>query len=559
MQFTPAQQHAITHTGGHLQLVACAGAGKTEVLAQRVAHLVGPGPARVAPEEIVAFTFTERAATELRARIRARVQAAHGPVVGLDGLFVGTMHAYCLSLLRRHRPEFLKCVVLNAVQRNLLIDRHSRECGLTASTDLRGAPLRRHTDTRLYGEALDLLREAEIDRTRLVGNSVHGRLGDYRALLTRRAFIDFAGALEAAVDLLESDGNVRSRMAGHVRHLIVDEYQDSSPLQERLIRALHGMGATLCVVGDDDQTIYQFRGSDVRNIQSFSKRYAGVTTVTLNDNFRSSEAIIELGSRVVRPASERLHKEMRTTHAQRFEPGDVTAVTLPTPEAEAEHVVAQMVALRGVAFTESGRTRGLDWSDMAVLFRSVRGQAGALVAALGRHGIPAVVIGMADLFSAPEAAAARTLFQYLGGLDGQTEASVADAWREARLGIAEKPLADAVAYASQLRRRILMTPDGGSPRHEHYGLQRVFWAFLERAGVREAAVPGGRGEIVFYNLGRFSQIISDFEVVHFRTSPATKYPEFGKFLQYQAVRAYGEGAPDEVATAPNAVRIMTVH
>lgn len=559
MQFTPAQQRAIHHSAGNLQLVACAGAGKTEVLARRVAHLLGPGPQQVAPDQVVAFTFTERAANELRGRIRERVRSAHGVVPGLDALFVGTMHGFCLSLLHRHRPEFLKCVVLNQVQQYMLLDRHSRESGLTEAVDLRGAGLRRFTDTRPYAEAMNLFREATLVQSELAGNTVYAGLVDYQDLLRRRAFIDFAGVIAEAVALLESDVRVREWVAARLRHLIVDEYQDSNPIQERLVRVLHGLGATLCVVGDDDQTIYQFRGSDVRNIQTFAERYPDVTTITLDENFRSSEAVVALGRLVVGPARERLPKEMRAVHAQRFDVGDITAVELPSADDEAEHIAAHMLALRGVAFTEGTTTRGLDWSDMAVLCRSVKAIGHPIVEALARHGIPAVVVGMSGLFDAPEAAAARALFRYLGGHVDLTFDLLRDAWRNAALGVAEANLAAALEYARETQRRILSEPYGGGTRHEHYGLQRFFWNFLARAGVRESLVPAGRGEVVFYNLGRFSQIISDFEVVNFHTPPASKYPNFADFLRYRAETAYGEGAPDEVATAPNAVRIMTVH
>ena len=132
----------------NLQLIACAGSGKTEVVARRVVHLLTPGrPGTLEPRNIVAFTFTDKAAAELKERIVTRTREALGEICGMADLFVGTIHAFCLDLLRAEAPEYLKYEVLNEVQQALFVDRHSRKSGLTASTDLQGRPLRRYVDT----------------------------------------------------------------------------------------------------------------------------------------------------------------------------------------------------------------------------------------------------------------------------------------------------------------------------------------------------------------------------------------------------------------------------
>lgn len=556
MQFTAAQQQAIEHTNGHLQLIACAGAGKTEVLARRVAHLLTPGANAVTPDQIVAFTFTDKAARELRDRIQRRCRDTHGDLPGLNELFVGTMHGYCRELLQRHTPEYFKFRTLNQVQQHLLINRHSRQSGLTVSTDLKGDPLRRYTDTAHYAAAMNLLRDARLNVAELAGCSVYESLPDYCALLHERSFFDFAAIMQVAVAALETNSTIRDRLATRLRHVIVDEYQDSSPVQERLVRALHDLGATTCVVGDDDQTIYQWRGSDVRNIQTFAARYPGVTQLRLDDNFRSSEAIVALGRAVVELATERLPKAMRSTCAQSFEAGDLTAVACANPDAEAEHIATTMQALRGVAFTENGVSRGLDWSDMAVLCRSVNQTAPRILAALADAGVPAVVVGMGGWFDAPEAEACRVLFRFLAG-DADVDAEgLHTSWEKAGVCKDSATLTRALRWAAETRRQIL---GGGGRQHPYYGLQRAFWSFLKALGLQEDQVPDGRGEVVFYNLGRFSQLISDFEDINYATPPQDKYPTFAKFLVYQAEKAYPEGSPDESLTAPNAVRVMTVH
>src|SRR5512138_1633640 len=150
MKLTPEQLRAINHPNGNLQLIACAGSGKTEVVARRVANLLKPGPNALLPRNIIAFTFTDKAAAELKERIVERCRRELGDVLGLAEMYVGTIHAFALELLKAEVPKYLRYEVLNEVQQTLFVDRHSKASGLTASTDLAGAPLRRYVDTGRY-------------------------------------------------------------------------------------------------------------------------------------------------------------------------------------------------------------------------------------------------------------------------------------------------------------------------------------------------------------------------------------------------------------------------
>ena len=171
MQLTGDQKRAIIHSCGNMQIIACAGSGKTEVVARRVVHLLktkNAGGEGLLPRNIVAFTFTDKAAAELKERIITRCRRESGDILGLAEMFVGTIHAYCLELIKTEAPKYLKFEVLNDVQQYLFIDRHSSQSGLTTSTDLQGHPLRRYVDTRHYLTALSILREAEINEEALV-------------------------------------------------------------------------------------------------------------------------------------------------------------------------------------------------------------------------------------------------------------------------------------------------------------------------------------------------------------------------------------------------------
>jgi DNA helicase-2/ATP-dependent DNA helicase PcrA len=557
MKFTDDQQRAIDHRVGNLQLIACAGSGKTEVVARRVANLLKPGREQAAaPRNIIAFTFTDKAAAELKERIITRCRDEIGEVSGLAEMFVGTIHAFCLELLKNEVPAFLKFEVLNEVQQALFADRHSKQSGLTTSTDLRGQPLRRYTDTSHYLSALDILREAEPIDAVVNGCSVVAGLESYRALLEQRGYFDYSAILESAVDVLTNNEDVRKRMADRVRHVIVDEYQDVNPIQEAIVWLLHNLGAEVCVVGDDDQTIYQWRGSDVKNILSFATRYPDVQQVRLEENFRSSPGIVETARVFIEQNAQRLPKAMKPTDAQPHEAGDIVALSFDSPDAEAAYIAETIGALRGVAMTDGEVERGISWSDMAVLLRSVKANGEPITRALAAAGIPYVVAGMNNLFGTAEAEAARQLFYFMAGRPGADAAALGAAWVAAKTGVGQAELKSAIATAENAR-RALGEPD--QKRWGFYSLQRQFLAFLEDACVREERVPDGRGEVVFYNLGKFSQLISDFETIHYHSKPAEKYEGFAKFLQYRAEDAYPEGWQDNLYANPDAVRVMTVH
>ena len=559
MKFTKEQLKAIGHREGHLQLIACAGSGKTEVVARRVANLLDPSASpRFAPANIIAFTFTDKAAAELKQRVIDRVREAHGDIPGLAEMFVGTIHAFCLELLKAEVPEYMKFEVLNEVQQSLLIDRNSRQSGLTTTKDLDGRSLRRYTDTRRYVDALAILREAHLDERALRGTSIVSGLRSYRDLLKDKRYLDYSSIMEDAVKALVADKALKQRLAARIKHVIVDEYQDVNPIQEALVRLFADMGAHICVVGDDDQTIYQWRGSDVGNILTFKKRYRSVAEARLQENFRSSRGIVETAREFIAQNAERLDKAMVPTDAQPYDAGDLVALSFDNPEGEAAFVAETIKSLIGVAFTDpDGTERGLSYADMAILLRSVRTNGQPITEALEAAQIPYVVSGMNNLFDTAEAEAARQLFYFMAGRPGIDETQLVDVWMAADLGLQKPAIKAAIKKAAQAQ--AAMRDEAEQKRWSYYSLQRQFLTFLEDVSLREEAVPSERGEVVFYNLGKFSQLISDFESIHYHSDPVRKYDEFANFLQYRAEDAYPEGWQDNQYANPNAVRIMTVH
>lgn len=563
-QYTESQKDAIAAPERNLQIIAGAGSGKTQVMAARVAELLSREPNT--PASIVAFTFTEKAAAELKDRTYGLVREAHGDVTGMAEMFIGTMHAYALNLLQSQLYRYLKFSVLTDVQTRLFIDRNSNKSGLT-SVPVRTGPstgqkLKRGIDSRLYIQLLGILREDDVDWS-AVPAEVSEALTSYRRLLEQHRYLDYSEILLAAVEALEGEGPddeaLRAFIRQNVRHVIVDEFQDVNPLQERLITALHSLGATVAVVGDDDQTIFQWRGSDIDGILTFSDRYADVYRVTLDENFRSSPGVVEVGRRVAqRNDPNRLDKHMTAAGHQAFERGDILALEFSDPADEAEWIARQIKELHGAAFQDgpSREARGLAWSDCAVLLRSVARSAQPIVEALKRVGIPHIVGGLNNLFEAPEITATAMLFEYIAGAVPATE--VVDAWLAANVGVTKTVLKNAIGVLDDAK------DFSKGERWGSYNIQRTFLSFLEAIDFREETVPPAstgapRGEVVLYNLGKFSQLISDFEQINFQSDPARKYESFVWWLRRDAPDFYEEGGADAGYAIPDAVQILTVH
>lgn len=560
--YTPAQQAAIACIDAPLQIIACAGSGKTQVISQRIANLISSG--RAEPRNIVAFTFTEKAAAELRDRVFSLVAQDGNVPIGLAEMYIGTMHAYCLDVLQQYVPETFKFGVLTEITSRMLVDRNSKKSGLTTCpTSSAGTPkLRRFIHSKLYLQVMSMVREDNIDWDLLPSGVVESFL-DYLGVLRETAYFDYTSMILLVVELLEAeaDDSQASALRHHVSEaltfVVVDEYQDVNPLQERLIDGLTQFGANLCVVGDDDQTIYQWRGSEVRNIIDFADRHDGVEQVTLDDNFRSSEAVVALGRSIADliPDGKRLAKNMVAAGHQEWSQNDLLALAFEDEEAEVAWICERIQVMIGVIFVDApGRSpRGLSYSDFAVLFRSVAGDAGPLVEEMRRRGIPFVIKGLSRLFEAPEIQAVVKVFDYM--VDSCDAESLRVAWNDAQL------IPDGGDWSAALT---VLDTGRAFDRGERWGIyniQRLYLDFLEALSVREDTLPGvpSRRELVFYQLGKFSQAISDFEQIHFSSEPRRKYESFANWLQHQAPSYYADSDGDVGYATPDAVVISTVH
>jgi DNA helicase-2/ATP-dependent DNA helicase PcrA len=522
IDLTPAQIQVIAHPAPRLQILACAGSGKTEVLARRCVRYLLEG---ADPAQVIAFTFTERAAAELKARIEARAAEADPRFADLPpvarGMFVGTIHAWSLQALRDLGAHETADALTETAEWALL-HRFARRLGLVDLYAARedGDPGRVATAPAVEA----FLRNAEvvhnegIDRSllRVRAPAFAAALDRYEWLLGEMRLLPFRLMIARALDELSPGGRLRERLAGRIRHVLVDEFQDLNRQQDRLIGLLAELGATVTAVGDDDQAIYQWRGGNVALFVSFAERHQA-ERVPLERNHRCRPGIVHFARRVVEalPRGERLDKVLEAAREE-LAPGSVELATFPTAEDEAAGIAARIEQLLA-----DGHRPG----EIAVLYRSVRTSAAPLVAALRERGIPTVVIGRTSLLARPETALiARLIVLWEGG--GQ-----AGTWRpggeHAVEPVTREALTEEIGQATGAGRaaagRMLEALDRLGEQVRRDGVAdsvRLYNEILAILGL-PGRDDGGRYQEL--GLGRMSELLVEFDHAVRRAAPAAFY------------------------------------
>src|SRR5512138_378502 len=367
-----AQREAVLHGSGPQLVLAGAGSGKTRVIVHRIARLVRDEG--IVPWRILAVTFTNKAAGEMRERLEA--------LLGLDAreLWVQTFHAFGARFLRREAaraglsPSF---PIYDDADQLRLVKGILAELGQDEGEALTARQALSRID-QWKGLALrpgDVVL-GDYDVEGQLARTVYER---YEAALARAGAVDFGDLLMRPVRLLEEDDRLRGRWASRFEHLLVDEFQDTNPVQYRLLRLLGGARSNVCVVGDDDQAIYRWRGADVENILGFDRDFPGARVVKLEQNYRSTRTILDAAHAVISRARRRREKRLWTDAAQ----GEPLALLV----GEDEHAEAERIA-RGVA---AERARGTPGDEIAVLYRT-NAQSRPIEAALRASRIPYVIV-----------------------------------------------------------------------------------------------------------------------------------------------------------------------
>ncbi len=376
-----AQLAAVRQSDGPVLIFAGAGSGKTRVLTHRIAYLLGE--LRVAPERILAVTFTNKAATEMKSRLQAMI----GPAA--RDLWVGTFHAMCVRILRRDGTRIgigrSFAVIDDSDQRQLvkeiLDDLDYDERHLSASACL--AEIDKAKNALIwpdqYGQG----------QTSFVGERIANVYAEYQRRLAESNSLDFDDLIVRTIDLLERDQQTREKYQHRFEYVLVDEYQDVNAAQYRLIALLAGYHGNVTVVGDDDQSIYSWRGSDYRMILRFEEDFPGAKTFKLEENYRSTGRILDAANSLVGNNRARAPKRLFTS---RGEGEQITLYPAATERDEARYVVEKV---------KSMVRDGAAYRDFVVLYRT-NAQSRVFEEALLAEGIPYRVIGGVGFYARTE-------------------------------------------------------------------------------------------------------------------------------------------------------------
>lgn len=346
----PPQREAVAHGEGPLLVLAGAGSGKTRVLTYRIAYLLRTGQARA--DEILAITFTNKAATEMRERVGKLVGGA------VRAMWVLTFHSACARMLRVEAER------LGYTRQFTIYDQADSRRVVKRSLDELNIDPKRFTPRAVQSQISDAknkLRSADEYR-QLVGSYFEQTVADvyelYERSMHRMNALDFDDLLVRAVNLLELFPEVRERYARAFRWVLVDEYQDTNHAQYRWLQLLSGEHRNICVVGDDDQSIYGFRGADITNILNFTEDYPDAKVVKLEQNYRSTQTILSAANAVVAHNRGRNQKNLWT------DLGEGEPIQLR--ELSDEHVEARFVTAEIARLADEGTSR----SDIAVFYRT---------------------------------------------------------------------------------------------------------------------------------------------------------------------------------------------
>ncbi|MFE7544183.1 DNA helicase PcrA [Streptomyces platensis] len=560
------QKAAVVHTGGPLLIVAGAGSGKTRVLTHRIAHLLAER--HVHPGQILAITFTNKAAGEMKERVEELV----GPRA--NAMWVSTFHSACVRILRRESKKLgftSSFSIYDAADSKRLMALVCRDLDL----DPKRFP------PKSFSAKISNLKNELIDEETFAGTAADGlektlaeAYAMYQARLREANALDFDDIIMTTVNLLQAFPDVAEHYRRRFRHVLVDEYQDTNHAQYTLVRELVGPGtaempaAELCVVGDADQSIYAFRGATIRNILQFEEDYPDATTILLEQNYRSSQTILSAANAVIERNENRRPKNLWTDAG--------TGPKITGYVADTEHDEAQFVADEIDRLTDAKDAKA---GDVAVFYRT-NAQSRVFEEIFIRVGLPYKVVGGVRFYERKEV---RDVLAYLrvlanpedtvplrrilnvpkrgigdraeamiDALSGREKITFPQALRrvDEAYGMAARS-ANAVKRFNVLMEELRTIVESGA------GPATILEAVLERTGylAELQASTDPQDETRIENLQELAAVALEFEQDRGEENPGT----LSDFLEQVALVADSDQIPDEDEEGSGVITLMTLH
>jgi len=575
---TEEQKEAITHTTGPLLIIAGPGAGKTEVIVRRTANLVLN--AGVNPHNILVTTFTNKATDELYDRLWKYLDRDSQEIT------ISTIHSFCQRLLSEHpeaHPWGKSFEVLADIDQYLFVYARLKDLGLSKFpkgwqgeflSDVVGF-LSLCTEELVNADSL--AERAEKDGAGLLGLkgknkegaeeyiAVAEAYGKYLDLLYEEKLLDFAMLQKVCYEMLSNNAQVKSEVSKRYQYILVDEYQDTNRLQVSILKLIAAPDNNLCAVGDDDQSIYRFRGATPSSFIKFKMDFPGAKEVPLTINFRSTEEIVKATSSLIEHNNpERMQKDLRSGRS-----GDAHPPILIKAETCAEE------ADKVVKFIIKAKENGLigSYGDVALLFRSVKHHAEDYLAALEKHDIPLIVKGEGGFLGREDIISVRDLITFCGWkqkwnpecLQGKLlllEPDTIEAIKkcaEAPEEWLEKRTLEKMGIKNHQDRKVLQDLAETRVRLQSGEIKSIldlFYELLSSTGYFtrccKSCANDSKADGALLNLGVFSGLIGSFQ----RLVRSQNSYRFGEYLRSLPPRMLDEARPEQITEA---IKIMTVH
>ena len=379
----PAQREAVEKTEGPVLILAGAGSGKTRVLTTRIGHLIEDKG--VQPANILAITFTNKAANEMRERVEETLDS------DASDMWISTFHSCCVRILRKdiNRIGYNRSfVIYDSADQVTLVKDCLKELNLSDKV------FEPKVIISTISGAKDKLYDPKQFKAMHMNDNRMSKIADVYALyqdrLKRNSALDFDDLIFKTVELLKSDKEVLDYYRNRFKYIMVDEYQDTSKAQYELIKILAKEHQNICVVGDDDQSIYGWRGADIRNILEFEKDYDNVHVVKLEQNYRSTQIILDAANTVISNNIERKRKRLWSEKKD----GELIKIQVAQDEIEESDFVADMIA-------KISREQNRSYKDFAILYRA-NAQSRSVEDALNRSQIPYNIYGGTKFYERKE-------------------------------------------------------------------------------------------------------------------------------------------------------------
>lgn len=551
---TNEQYNAVLDNSKNILCLACAGSGKSRTLAYKIAYLVSQG---ANPESIVAFTFTEKAAESIKRRVAEALHKFGFPENYIGAMFIGTIDSFCQKLLGNINASYRQYDILDQNGLFLFVMSRLYRIGIKNGVGV----FKRITDLTSAWQTANN-ENIDIEKIRNYDDELYTQLSKLKESLLSDGYMDFSYAIRMATDELKKITDKMETDIEKYQYLFVDEYQDINPIQEEFIKTFSEFLDMLFVVGDDDQSIYGWRGANVQNILTFKDRYKDVSTHKLLINFRSTKAIVETANSFVKSTLnyKRLSKDISSHLDGNIQ--DLRNLWFENREDEAKWIAHRIKSLVGTTYieynpdgTEKSR-RGLTYSDFAILLRSIHNSNGEnrdiqFVNALKELDIPVKTTGEGGIFDRPYAQCILDTMELLRYQSNNRE----DALRLFEESIIKAfPSADKEKYLSVLQywHHEIYAPTTEGSRRKVYP-QRLLHDLLDALMIRDLS-----DEIALRDLGLFSHIILDVEQTYISIDSPIRYCEMLNFFQNIAKNSY-ELEPIDYIAKDNAVNISTIH